>query len=167
MSYKDDIKKEITLAYISKDINKTIVDIVESIYLKALKESKITGESIESITYSILDGVEESLKENSKELLFSSIDKIIDTLYLKAIKSFQERKEKISHMQTILYDTLNRDKEELKSIIHIINCFRKEKKLDNMESYLDKTESKINNLIKNLNLKGENINISHKKSIIS
>ena len=161
MSYKDDIKKEIVLANKSAEFNKAIEDIVESIYLRALRESEITGESIESITYSILEGLEESLKENQKELLFGSIDKIIDTLYLKALKNLQERKEQLKNIRSKLYDTLNRDKEELESIANIIESFHKEKNLEDMESYLEKAKSKIDNLVENLNIKGGHTNSSH------
>ena len=161
MSYKDDIKKEIALTYEYKEFNKSVEVIVENIYLRALRESKLTGESIESITYSILEGLDESLKENNKILIHTSIDKMIDSLYIRAIKNLQNKKQELKNLKDSLKENFNKNKEELKEILFTIESFNKEKTIVELDSYLKSAKNRVNQLIEKLNKEGGNTNSSH------
>jgi uncharacterized protein YutE (UPF0331/DUF86 family) len=120
MSYKDEIKTklaELSSSNDSRELEARINKTVQIVYTKALNESKKTGQSVESITYEILEGLEESLntmhKNRVEELLHSASQTITDVIHRCAQENISHKNKNVQKAINHLHDTIEAEKAHL------------------------------------------------------
>jgi len=147
MSYKDDIKQCIE----NNPYNdKRLTELLEDYYRKALYESKKTGQSIESMTYEILEGMTESslFKEAcAEEVLENILDIIGNTLKESAQESIYRKKKKLYWAQMQLSETIETEQSYIMESLEACREYAKEKSLKTLEARLHQYESKLSDSI--------------------
>jgi transcription initiation factor TFIIIB Brf1 subunit/transcription initiation factor TFIIB len=120
MSYKDEIKTklaELSFSDDNKGLETHINDIIKTVYRKALDESKKTGQSVESITYEILEGLEESLnsmhKNRVEDLLHSASQTITNVIHRCAQENISHKNKNVQRAINHLQDTIEAEKAHL------------------------------------------------------
>jgi len=70
MSYKEELKHRVAsvLCHTPRLPDEEIKKILHTLYTQALEESKLTGQSVSSISYEILEGLEECYHHKSKHI---------------------------------------------------------------------------------------------------
>jgi len=151
MSYKDDmkqqIKKFIENAVYSKE---AIAELFEDCYNKALCECKKTGQSVESMTYEILEGVEEgclSKPEYLEEVLGDALDIISSTIRESAKEHIYREKKKLYWAEVHLSDTIEAEQACLVEAIEACKQYARKKSLEALEKKLYACESKLSGSI--------------------
>ena len=117
MSYKNEVKHKIEMALGTESQNdvKTMA-VIENMYEKALEESKKTGQSIESITYEILEGVEEgyaSKPQKIEHILQNATTIIAQVIHHSAQAKIQKQHKRVSLAHAVLLDTIEAEKAHL------------------------------------------------------
>ena len=120
MSYRDEIRTgvaELSSLDNSKQLEMQIDEMIRSIYTKALNESRKTGQSIESITYEILEGLEEALnaihKNRVEELLQTASKTITDVIHQCAQENISHKNKNVQQAIDTLHDTIEAEKAHL------------------------------------------------------
>jgi len=117
MSYKSEIKHKIEMALGSESQGdvKTIA-IIENMYEKALEESKKTGQSIESITYEILEGLEEgyaSEPEKVEHVLQNATAIIAEVIHHSAKAKIEKQHKQVTLAHAALLESIEAEKAHL------------------------------------------------------
>jgi len=127
--------------------------IVRFWYAKALEEAKSTGHSIESITYEILEGVEDGFRDKQEMIedgLSCSIDIIIDLLHHSALLDIQRHQKRVDHAQNALKEKIASEKanliDTLETFKHYANDNRHIKFADSIKKIASKIEDYIDRL---------------------
>ncbi len=143
MSHKNDMRVEIkNIIKKGDNIEITIDNFIKNEYRHIIEDYKKTGQSIEGITYEILEAIEYNLQNDtkkSKEILKKSSDMIVEIAELSARNSIDES-----------YNLVNKYKQE----------FNKE--IDDFNSDINKKNSIFKNKIEKLHHRFYN-NIEHEK----
>ena len=129
MSYKKDINILIDKALKENiDIDEKIFSSIKSIYTKAIEESQITGQSIESITYEIMEGAEQSLSNISqKEKILNDIAKsILELLYINIKIAITKNKRKLLLASLNYSDTIEKEKDNLLASVDTLKKYAKD-----------------------------------------
>ncbi len=147
MSYKDEMRKEIDniLNYRESNIE-YFYSYIENLYEKALYESKKTGHSLESVTYEILEGLEEYCKvhpQEIEEILENCSIIIINIVHEAALKSLEKKNQKIIQAKLQLIETLEAEKSNLMETLHTFKSYAKENTHSSFQKSLHQTESDI------------------------
>jgi len=147
MSYKDEIKKEIQHILKDKALATTILyTYIRNLYEKAIYESKKTGQSIESITYEILEGLEESYEaypEGLEDVLNKCSMIMIDVVHVSALNSIEKKNQKILQAKAELIETLETEKSYLLEALYTFKDYAEDNTHSNFQKSLHQTESDI------------------------
>lgn len=151
MSYRDKIKVEVEI--ISKSntqISKEIRQILEKIYSQALEDNKKTGQSVESLTYEILEGIEEGLRvkdEQTEEILKTVADTITEIIHKSVTKNIQKSHTNAHIAQERLKDVIELEKTHLLESMDAFKAYAEDRSYKVFAKSLHKTETKIAKLI--------------------
>ncbi len=111
MSYKNDIKKKIEdILSHDRDIEKEIEYLIKNDYKNIVEDYKKTGQSIEGITYEMLEVMEELLHNNMqkyKEILKHSSASMIETAKESARENIDKNHQLISQKENEFHQQLN------------------------------------------------------------
>jgi len=151
MSYKDDIKQQIKkcIENVSHD-EKAIAELLENSYNEALYESKKAGQSVESMTYEILEGVEEgclSKPEYAEEVLENALNIISNAIRKSAQEHIYRKKKKLYWAEVQLSDTIEAEQACLEEAMEAYKQYAKEKSFKTLEKRLYAYESKLSESI--------------------
>ena len=125
---------------------KSMTALLEECYRKALYEAKRTGQSIESMTYEILEGVGESalLKpEYAEEGLKNIVDIISATLKESAQERIYAKKRKLYWAKKQLSEAIEAEQSYMTEAIEACREYAKEKSLRTLEEQVHQYESKL------------------------
>ena len=146
MSYKEELKDEIVSISSPHVQQQDISGILHTLYTRALEESKKTGQSISSITYEVLEGLEESHYEHrehiEKQLSHASV-MIALIIYKSAQKSIEEKEKKLEQAKAQLIDTIELEILHLLESIETFESYAQDKSHTQFKQSLSKTKSDI------------------------
>ncbi len=147
MSYKEEMKKEIqNILNHHESKSKNLYLYIEKFYEKALYESKKTGHSIESITYEILEGLEECYQAHPHEieaLLKNCSILMVNVIHTSAHTSLEKKSQKIIQAKRQLIETLETEKSYLLETLHTFQNYAKDNTHPHFQESLHQTESDI------------------------
>ena len=129
MSYKKDINVLIDEVLKENiDVEEKIFSSIKLIYTKAIEESQIIGQSIESITYEIMEGAEQSLSNISqKEKILNDIAKsILELLYINIKMAITKSKRKLLLASQNYSDTIEKEKDNLLASVDTLKKYAKD-----------------------------------------
>jgi len=148
MSYKNDLKYKIASVLHHKNDHSphTITQILHTIYKQALEESKQTGQSVSSITYEVLEGLEEGHYEYpehiEKKLSHASV-MIALIIYESAQKNIEEKEKKLQQAKAKLIDTIELEILHLLESIETFESYAEDRSHTQFKQSLSKTKSDI------------------------
>lgn len=146
MSYKEELKHEIASILSTCVQYPDISVILDRLYTRALEESKKTGQSVSSITYEILEGIEEShyqQKEQIEPQLSHASVMIGLIIYESAKRSIEEKEKKLQLAKAQLIDTIELEIFHLLESIETFESYADDKSHRDFEQSLSKTKSDI------------------------
>jgi len=150
MSYKEELKDEIASISSPSVTPHEISKILHSLYTRALEESKKTGQSVSSITYEILEGIEESHShhiENIETQLSHASVIIALIIYKSAQSNIEEKEKKLQQTKDKLIDTIELEIVHLLESIETFEHYAEDKSHTQFQQSLYKTKSDILNNI--------------------
>ena len=151
MSYKNSMKKRIEAISIEDAaFDDKVIQEIKKVYKQALDESRITGESIESVTYEILEGIEELLLDHNEVILAKVSDIMIDTIHQSAQACIANHEEKVVRATADLQESVAKEKTHLLESMKAFQDFSQEKSLKHFMQHLHKKEEKIKELLEHL-----------------
>ncbi len=154
MSYKDEIKGKVEAIFKEgKPDFQKITEVLKTVYTKALYESKKTGQSIESITYEILEGVEEGAKlkpEKMQEVLKNAAEEITELIHESAHECISQSHKAANIAKSRLQDTIEAEKSHLLESIEAFKSYAKDKSHHLFATGLNQTEEKVSQWIHNI-----------------
>jgi len=151
MSYKDRIKTAIEAIPKEEDcFDEKVLEQVEAVYQEALEDARVTGESVESVTYEILEGLEEALLERDETLLTKATDKMTEVIHNSAQNCISAGTRRVDLATRQLEETVEREKAHLIESLEAFKAFAAERSLHRFSSHLAETESRIKNLMHKL-----------------
>lgn len=156
MSYKNSIKTEIGTAMLENPDTDVIDTILEPIYSRALEEAKITGQSIESITYEILEGLEEALCSQNRQIahaLEDAAEKMADIIHRNAKEDIAHHQKLTQIAQERLAERIDTEKAHLHELSEALHRYADEKAHRHLSDKLHSLEAKIKSLITSLTQK--------------
>ena len=155
MSYKAEIKemvKKIPTATNPKELEARVTEILNTLYTRALAESKKTGHSVESITYEILEGLEEGLNGHDKEeietILHNASETITNLIHSCAQESIFKSNKNLQAAAENLKETIAAEKAHLLESMEAFNAFAADHKHPELTQKLHETETKVKHLLK-------------------
>ncbi|NPA59454.1 MAG: hypothetical protein GXO30_03145 [Epsilonproteobacteria bacterium] len=154
MLYRQEISKDISkLDVNSSSFKKEFEKVVRYWYAKALEEAKATGHSIESITYDILEGIEDGLKDSSfsvEDGLSYSVDIMVDLLHHSALLDIAKYEKRVYYAQEALKEKLTAEKSNLLDTLETFKVYAKDNNHLTFESCLRNISLQIDSYIKKL-----------------
>ena len=153
MSYKKDINVLIDEVLKENiDIDEKIFSSIKLIYTKAIEESQITGQSIESITYEIMEGAEQSLSNISeKEKILNDIAKsILELLYINIKMAITKNKRKLLLASLNYSDTIEKEKDNLLASVDTLKKYAKDNNYFVFNNDLTLIERKVSKWIEQI-----------------
>ncbi|GEM_PF-2269616 len=154
MFYKTRIKSQIaSIADDSPDMNHQVMDLLQRIYDEAMTKTRKTGESIESITYEVLEGIEEGLlskKLDIDEILNGVADVMVDLIYDHAQENIRKSQIKKELAQEHFKEAIEKEKAHLLSSMETFQLYAHEKDLPHFEKNLHLIETKVSQKIEEI-----------------
>ncbi len=151
MSYKNDIKNKIDLLQEDKkEFIEELDTLVRVEYLRALEEMKITGQSLQSITYEFLEALEEALHSQQESALESTTHIMLDTLYSNANDNIQKSHLLSSLVEQEFYETVELEKAQLVELVETFKAYAEEKNLHSLKNDLQLKEDLVLQWLKNI-----------------
>ncbi len=151
MSYKDEIKIEVeAISESNTKISEEIKQILEKIYAQALEDNKKTGQSVESLTYEILEGIEEGLKikdEQAEEILKTVADTITEIIHKSATKNIYKSHTNAHLAKERLKEVIELEKAHLLESMDAFKAYAEDRSYKLFAKNLYKTETKISKFI--------------------
>ena len=150
MSYKEELKHEIASILSPSSKLHDISDTLHALYSQALEESKKTGQSVSSITYEVLEGIEESYAQHVEhiETQLSHASVMIALIIYESAQNNIEEKEKIlQQAKAQLIDTIELEILHLLESIETFESYADDKSHTQFQQSLSKTKSDILNNI--------------------
>ncbi len=169
MSYTDELYKEINHILNTDTPQKNLYQYIETLYEKALYESKKTGQSLESITYEILEGIESShilFSDDLEVVLHHCSLLMMQTLHSAALRSLKAKNQKIQQAKSQLLETLETEKSYLWEILHTFKNYAEENRHTHWKKSLHQTELAIINHITVLSKKVESYTQTENQGIL-
>jgi len=123
MSYRNIMKEEIERVCGNIHIYPKTV---RKVYAKALEEAKVTGYSVESMTYEILEGLEEGLQCSSKEAepyLQHASEIMLDLLHHSAKEDILSRHRQLMFAKKMLDETFEAEKNHIAETFNILRSY--------------------------------------------
>ena len=145
MSYKEQLKDEIESILHHNPKQDAILRIFNNVYTQALEESKKTGHSISSITYEILEGLEESQPHHaSLESHLSGASVLISIIIYESAKEKIDKQEKeLEQIKAKLIDTIESEIFHLLESLETCNAYATDNNHNNFKQSLSKAKSDI------------------------
>ncbi len=147
MFYKTRIKSQIaSIKDESFDMNHQIMDLLQRIYDDAMTRARKTGESIESITYEILEGIEEGLMSkqlDSDDILNGVADTMVELIYDHAQENIRQSQIKKELAQEHFKEAIEKEKAHLLSSMETFQLYAREKEVPKFEKNLHVIEAKV------------------------
>jgi hypothetical protein len=135
---------------------KQIDRVIRRVYARALEESKRTGSSIESMTYEILEGIENGLS-SSPELIEETLQRasllIADLLHHSAKEDIAKKERKIALAKAALLQTVEAERQHLMESLDAFRAYAQEHQYREFQKSLHVTSSTIMQYV--LKLAGE------------
>ncbi len=147
MSYKSEMKHKIEMALNTESQNdvKTMA-VIENMYEKALEESKKTGQSIASITYEILEGLEEgyaSKPQKVEHILQHATAIITQVIHHSAINNIEKQHQQVRLAHEVLLDTIEAEKIHLSESLEAFEHYAHDNEHHSFKESLRLTEINI------------------------
>lgn len=147
MSYKSEIKHQIEMALEneSQDDVETMA-IIEKMYEKALEESKKTGHSVQSITYEILEGLEEgyaSAPQRVEHILQNATTIIAEVIQQRAKEKITKQHKKVTLAQEALLESIEAEKAHLDDSLEAFEHYAHDHKHAHFKQSLHETKINI------------------------
>lgn len=147
MSYKSEIKHQIEMALKSEsqDDVKTMA-IIENMYETALEESKKTGHSIQSITYEILEGLEEgyaSAPQRVEDILQNATRIIAQVIHHGAKEKIEKQHKQFILAQEELLESVEAEKAHLSESLEAFEHYAHDHQHSHFQQSLYRTEINI------------------------
>ncbi|HHS93319.1 MAG TPA: hypothetical protein ENK82_08220 [Campylobacterales bacterium] len=136
MSYKEQLKHEIEALVEKHPQQSDILNILHKVYLQALDESKKTGHSLSSMTYEIL----EALEEHHLEDAFALIPTII---YESAKERIEKEEKKLEQGRLKLIDIIELETLHLLESLETFHDYAQDNANNNFQQSLSKTKTGI------------------------
>ena len=155
MSYKEEIRDLIqSLESENERFEHRIVEAVHALYLKALNESKKTGLSVESITYEILEGIEEALEHLSKtrtqKLLHAISETITQVIHSCAQENISHKYRNVQLAKEKLHDTIEMEKAHLSESLEAFKAYAEDHKHDDFAESLQLLQQRLERMSETL-----------------
>lgn len=157
MSYKEEMRemvKNISTSNNPEHFQKSITDALSTLYTRALVESKKTGQSIESMTYEILEGLEEGLKEQNsaeiEDIFHHAADTITKLIHSCAQESIGKSNKNLQIAAEKLQETIAAEKSHLIESMEVFKSFAADHKYTKLLKKLDATETQIAHLLQTI-----------------
>ena len=156
MSYKAEIQamvKKIPASTDPKELEAYVTEILNTLYTKALMESKKTGRSVESMTYEILEGLEEGLHEHQYDIekietiLHQASDTITKIIYSYAQENIAKSDKNLRVATQKLKETIAAEKANLLESMEAFKAFAADHKHPKLTQKLHETETKVKHLL--------------------
>jgi len=147
MSYKSEIKYQIEMALSSESQDEVkAIAIIEKIYEKALEESKKTGHSIQTITYEILEGIEEgyaSAPERVEPILQNATAIITEVIDHSAKEKIEKQHQQFILAQEALLESIEAEKAHLGDSLEAFEHYAYDHEHHHLKQSLHLTEVNI------------------------
>jgi len=148
MSYKEELKHKVAsvLCHTLKLPEKEIKQILHALYTQALEESKQTGQSISSISYEILEGLEECYHYKANQIeeeLHHASTLMTVIIYESAQKNINKKEKKLQQSKAQLIDTIELEILHLLEAIETFESYANDKSHTQFKQSLSKTKSDI------------------------
>ncbi len=154
MSYKNKIKRGMeVISKSDNEINNEVKLLLEKIYSQALEENKKTGQSVESLTYEVLEGVEEGLKDKNKqteEVLKKIANTITEIIHKSATKNIHKNHINAYLAQERLKDVIEMEKAHLLEAIDACRAYAEDRSHKLFAKSLHKIEKRVIKLINDI-----------------
>ncbi len=142
MSYKEEIRQLIeSLESENTNFENRIVETVHTLYFKALNESKKTGLSVESITYEMLEGIEEALEHlnhtRTQKLLHDISETIAEVIHSCAQENISHKYRNVQLAKEKLQDTIEMEKAHLAESMDAFRAYAKDHQHDDFAESLE------------------------------
>ena len=130
-----------------------ILEKLKTLYLKALRESKKTGLSVESITYEILEGLEEALRQHKiekkeiEQTLQLAAESITDLIHTCAREHIRESHRNLLLATRKLQDTIEAEKGYLLESMEAFMAYAKDHTHRQFEKSLSGITKRLNHLL--------------------
>ncbi len=151
MFYKTSIKAEVAaISHDNPDLGKKVIDVLRTVYDDAIKRAKKTGESIESITYEILEGLEEGLMSKHQDIepvLKVAADTMVELIYDHAQENIRNSQIKKDLAQEHFKETIEKEKAHLAASMETFQLYAKDKELRIFEKKLHSIETEVSQKI--------------------
>ncbi len=151
MFYKASIKsKIISISDESPDMSRKVIDSLKTVYEDAIGGAQKTGESIESITYEVLEGIEEGLmfkKLDIKDIFNRIVDEMVELVYDQAQENIYRSQIKKELAEEHFNEAVEKEKAHLLASMETFELYAKEKELPNVEKNLHVVETKVSQKI--------------------
>jgi len=148
MSYRRDIEKEITSLIDNKEKRpEKIAAAVETVFAKAIEESRLAGLSIESTGYEILEGIKEGLhgsEEDINEVLGYAIELMMKTALKSAGYHIDKRQKAFQIAKERLEESRESEKAMICELMETFRAYSEENSLSDLSKYLDETGKTVN-----------------------
>lgn len=157
MSYREEMKQMI-MGLLTKmpPENEKLDRAIRKVYAKALEEAKQTGGSIESMTYEVLEGIEEALSIYP-ELIESTLQRsaflMADLLHHSAKVDIAKREKRLACAKDALDEVIKAEKMHLMESLDAFKAYAQDHQYVQFEKSLDFTASTITHYV--LKLAGE------------
>ncbi len=152
MFYKTSIKSEVaSISHDSPDMSRKVMESLKRVYDDAITKTRKTGESIESITYEVLEGIEEGLiskKLDIEDILNGAADAMVELIYDHAQENIRKSQIKKELAQEHFNEAIEKEKAHLLSSMETFQLYAREKELPNFEKNLHVIETKVSQKIR-------------------
>ncbi len=154
MSYKEEIREKIMAIDVpQRPYEDAVYAIIEDVYKRALDEAKVTGQSVESVTYEILEGIHEALHDKNEMILQNATDRITQIIHDNAHNCIDMSAKRAHNAHLQFQETLEREKAHLTESLDAFRAFAKEHALHKLTLHLKKTDESIKSLMYKLSEK--------------
>jgi dienelactone hydrolase len=157
MSYREDVREAIVKLLEQMPPEEGYIDReIRRVYAKALEEAKLTGASVESMTYEVLEGIEEGLAtypERIEPTLARAARVIADLLHHSATEDIARQKKRLTHAKRALEQTIEAEKTHLMESLDALHAYANDRHYPRLQESLYQTQSMVKEHI--LKLAGE------------
>ncbi len=156
MSYKEEIMSMIEQIKKGEERGiEKITQAVAKVYQKALEEAQKTGQSIESITYEILEGLEEQLgsrfdKEKMAQLLHAISQKMTQIIHTFAQNRICHSEKNLQIAKERHAETVERERAHLHESMEAFKAFAADHAYETWKKKLHELEKRISDLLSSL-----------------
>ncbi|RUM61447.1 MAG: hypothetical protein DSZ03_08430 [Sulfurimonas sp.] len=147
MFYKTSIKSKMaSISQEGTEVTQKVMDLFKKVYADAIGGARKTGQSIESITYEVLEGIEEGLisKDHQTEDILNEVaEEMVELIYKHAQENIRRSQIKKNLAEEHFYEAIEKEKAHLLASMETFQMYAKEKELPNFEKYLHVIEKKV------------------------